>query len=147
MVVSGDPGFYSLAKKVVARFGRHEVSIIPGISSIQIMAARLCRSWVGVVSTTIHGRARPPIAELERKLALASALVILLGRPEEAASLLEWIASNAELASAWAAIGWDLGLPEEKVLEFGSLSALTSDLYRGRLALLWLEKRDGARDV
>ena len=148
LVVSGDPGFYSLAKKVAERFGRENVSITPGISSIQILAARLCRSWVGAASMTIHGRARPDISELVARAVNAPALVVLFGAPEEVGGHIGWMSSRHELASARAAIGWDLGLPEERIFESQSLKELEDCPHIGRLALLWLEtKKEEARDA
>jgi precorrin-6Y C5,15-methyltransferase (decarboxylating) len=145
LVVSGDPGFYSLAKKVTSRFGKEQVSVIPGVSSVQIMAARLRKSWAGVASATLHG-GTPGISELVEKMAYASSLVVLLGAADEVASQIEWMASRHELASAWAAIGWDLGLPGERILEFPALKQMDAGSHKGRLALLWLERHTDAAD-
>ena len=140
LVVSGDPGFYSLARRVVSHFGRESVSVTPGISSIQIMAARMCRSWAGVSTATLHGRNRPDISELVAKLESSPGLVVLFGESGEVISDIEWMSSRSELASAWAAIGWDLGLHDERIIEAESLEELQGYQYTGRLALLWLEK-------
>ena len=140
IIVSGDPGFYSLARRVVSHFGREKVSVTPGISSMQIMAARLCRSWAGMAVATIHGRSRPGISELTAKLESSPGLVVLFGLPEEVRSDIEWMTACDELASAWAAIGWDLGLRDERIIESGCLEELKSCPYMGRLGLLWLEK-------
>jgi precorrin-6y C5,15-methyltransferase (decarboxylating) CbiE subunit len=139
LVVSGDPGFYSLARRVVLHFGRELVSITPGISSIQIMAARLCRSWIGMATATLHGR-RPDISELASKLDGSAGLVVLLGQPGDVSSDIEWMSSRRELASAWAALGWDLGLRDERIIESGRLEELQACPYIGRLGLLWLER-------
>ena len=140
LVVSGDPGFYSLARRVVSHFGRERVSITPGISAIQIMAARLCRSWTGVAAATLHGRNRPDVSELAAKLEGSPGLVVLFGLPEDVRSDIEWMAVHDKLASAWAAIGWDLGLPGERIIESDCLDELRGCQYTGRLGLLWLEK-------
>ena len=140
LVVSGDPGFYSLARRVVSHFGRESVSIMPGISVIQIMAARLCRSWTGVATATLHGRNRPDISELVLKLEGSPGLVVLFGLPREVRSDIEWMTARSELALARAAVGWDLGLPGERIIESGSLEELRGCQYTGRLCLLWLEK-------
>jgi precorrin-6y C5,15-methyltransferase (decarboxylating) CbiE subunit len=142
LVVSGDPGFYSLARRVSNHFGRERVSIVPGISSIQIMASRLCRSWAGTATATLHGRISPEIRELVTKIKGASALVVLLGAPHETRDQVEWMTSSRELASAWAAIGWDLGLTGECILESDRLKELDVSSHVGRLAILWLEKNE-----
>jgi precorrin-6y C5,15-methyltransferase (decarboxylating) CbiE subunit len=143
LVVSGDPGFYSLAKRVTARFGRDRASVVPGISSVQIMAARLCRSWVGIASMTLHGRKRPDVSKLVDLVVNFPAVVVLFGAAEEVVPHVDWMASSAELASARAALGWDLGLPCERVIEADALSGLDAGSHTGRLALLWLEGRGG----
>ena len=140
LLVSGDPGFYSLARKVTARFGGENVSVIPGISSLQLMASRLRKSWAGAATVTLHGRKRPDMSELVKKIRNSHALMVLFGAPGDVAGHIAWLASEPELASAWAAIGWDVGLPGEKIIESPSLSELDAVSHAGRLAVLWLEK-------
>lgn len=45
VLVSGDPGLFSLARLVVDKYGRDSCEIIPGISSAQTAFARLGLSW------------------------------------------------------------------------------------------------------
>jgi precorrin-6Y C5,15-methyltransferase (decarboxylating) len=142
LLVSGDPGFYSLAKKVTAYFGEENVSVIPGISSLQLMASRLRKSWAGTATFTLHGRKRPDMRELVKKIRNSSALMLLFGASEDVAAHIAWLASEPELALARAVIGWDIGLPGEKIIESPSLSELDAGLHTGRLAVLWLEKSD-----
>ena len=140
LLVSGDPGFYSLARKVTAHFGGENVSVIPGISSLQLMASRLKKSWVGAGTVSLHGRKHPDMSDLVKKIRRSPALVVLFGAPEDAPGQIAWLASEPELASAWAAVGWDVGLPGEKIIESPSLSELDAGSHIGRLAVLWLEK-------
>jgi precorrin-6Y C5,15-methyltransferase (decarboxylating) CbiT subunit len=147
LLVSGDPGFYSLSQKVTARFGEENVSVIPGISSLQLMASRLRKSWAGTAAVTLHGRKRPDMSEIVKKIRKSSALIVLFGAPGDEASHIAWLASEPELASAWAAVGWDVGLPGEKIIESPSLSDLDACSHMGRLAVLWLEKRDEAKAI
>lgn len=142
LAVSGDPGFYSLARRAIAHFGRENIRIVPGISSLQILSARLGRSWVNVRTATIHGREYPDRAELRRDLGRAPALAVLLGGADDAVAHMRWLAEDAELAEAWAAVGWDLGLPKEQVFDAPTLRDLLRCPYIGRLALLWLERKD-----
>ena len=67
-------------------------------------------------------------------------LVVLFGLPGEVRSDIEWMAAQSELALARAVVGWDLGLPDECIIESGSLEELQGCQYTGRLCLLWLEK-------
>lgn len=147
LLVSGDPGFYSLARRVVRHFGRENVTIVPGISSLQIMAARIARSWVNVPCATLHGRDCPDLAGLAAKLHAEGSLVVLLGAADDAVRHMRFLAEDERLRSAWAAVGWDLGLPKEQVFDAPSLNGLLRCPYVGRLALLWLEREGEMPDV
>jgi precorrin-6y C5,15-methyltransferase (decarboxylating) CbiE subunit len=144
LLVSGDPGFYSLAGSVAAHFGRRNVKIIPGVSSLQIMASRIGKPWAGAACVTLHGGRCPHTEDMAEKLLSSPALVVLFGSPDEFPEQMERLASDETLGAAWAALGWDLGLPGEKVFEATSLKRLGGISYMGRLALLWLE--NGGRD-
>jgi len=61
VLVSGDPGLCSLARRVIDRFGRGEVEVIPGISSVQVAFARLGLDWTHACIISAHGRT-PEIA-------------------------------------------------------------------------------------
>ena len=60
VVLSGDTGFYSGAKKLSAMFasapGRYEVEMIPGISSVVFLAARLKTTWEDGALISLHGQ-------------------------------------------------------------------------------------------
>ena len=140
LVVSGDPGFYSLSRRVTRYFGRERVRAIPGVSSLQLMACRIGRSWVNVATATLHGRDCPDIGKLAEKLETSEALVLLLGASDDAVAQMRLLGENKKLGEAWAAIGWDLGLPKEQVYEGRTLQELLRCPYVGRLALLWLER-------
>jgi precorrin-6y C5,15-methyltransferase (decarboxylating) CbiE subunit len=52
VLVTGDPGLYSLAAAVIGRFGRDACAVVPGVSAVQTAFARLGLSWqdAGIVS-------------------------------------------------------------------------------------------------
>ncbi len=56
ILVSGDPGLYSLLPLVKRRFPRENISVLPGISSLQELCARACESWSDAVILSGHGR-------------------------------------------------------------------------------------------
>lgn len=55
VLVTGDPGIFSLAKPVIARFGRKRCRVIPGISSLQAAFARLALDWHDARIINAHG--------------------------------------------------------------------------------------------
>jgi cobalt-precorrin-7 (C5)-methyltransferase len=54
VLVTGDPGLFSLAKPVIERFGRTRCRVIPGISSIQTAFARIGVDWAGARIISLH---------------------------------------------------------------------------------------------
>jgi len=55
VLVTGDPGIFSLARPVIARFGRKRCRIIPGVSSLQTAFARLALDWHDARIVDAHG--------------------------------------------------------------------------------------------
>ena len=55
VLVSGDPGLYSLTQTVAKQFKNNEYEVIPGISSLQIAFARIGESWQDVKIISLHG--------------------------------------------------------------------------------------------
>lgn len=79
VLVSGDPGLFSLAQQIVAKFGSARCHIVPAVSSVQVAFARLGLSWVDAKIISAHGRSPDiALAELEHYDKLA----ILAGTPE-----------------------------------------------------------------
>lgn len=56
VMVSGDPGFYSLLAALKDRFGPAKLKVIPGISSVQLAFARIGRFWQDALLLSMHGR-------------------------------------------------------------------------------------------
>ncbi|MFZ5943614.1 MAG: precorrin-6y C5,15-methyltransferase (decarboxylating) subunit CbiE [Bacillota bacterium] len=63
VLVSGDPGFYSMLNFLSKYFSRDEMIVIPGVSSIQVAFSRLALSWHDAVFVNIHGR---PLSSLDQ---------------------------------------------------------------------------------
>lgn len=55
VVVSGDPGFYSLLGYIKRRYPKEEAKVIPGISSFQYMFCKLGRQWKDYSLFSLHG--------------------------------------------------------------------------------------------
>lgn len=54
VLVSGDPGLFSLSKTVTAAFGRDRCRIIPAVSSVQVAFARASLSWEDAKIISAH---------------------------------------------------------------------------------------------
>ena len=66
VLLSGDTGFYSGAKKLWALLGEHEVITLPGISSLSYFCAKLHTDWQDVKIVSAHGRSHNVVGEIQR---------------------------------------------------------------------------------
>lgn len=56
ILMSGDTGFYSGAKRLLPLLAGHKVKVLPGISSVQYFAAQLRRPWQDWKLVSAHGK-------------------------------------------------------------------------------------------
>jgi precorrin-6y C5,15-methyltransferase (decarboxylating) CbiE subunit len=112
LLVTGDPGLASLATSVIEHFGIKACRVLPGISSVQIVFARLGISWEGVRIISAH--AAVPSYNID-SLATEHAIAVLSGNAES----MIWIATLArKLGELWRIdVAQDLTLPNERICE------------------------------
>lgn len=65
VMVSGDPGYYSLLDALRRTFPIGSIEVVPGISSLQLAFARLALPWHSARLLSFHGR-EPQTEELVR---------------------------------------------------------------------------------
>ncbi len=112
VLVSGDPGLFSLSKSVLKRFGRDRCSVIPGISSVQAAFARAGLNWQDAKIISAHHEL-PEITKLD--LETVDKIAILAGRSD----ISEWL-NKLSHALPWEAsvlVCENLTLENEKVRE------------------------------
>ncbi|HJQ28208.1 MAG TPA: precorrin-6y C5,15-methyltransferase (decarboxylating) subunit CbiE [Rubrobacter sp.] len=56
VLASGDPGFFGIVRLLGARFGRENLRVVPGLSSVALAFARAGLSWDDAVTVSAHGR-------------------------------------------------------------------------------------------
>ncbi|MFW6269185.1 MAG: precorrin-6y C5,15-methyltransferase (decarboxylating) subunit CbiE [Bacillota bacterium] len=56
VLVSGDPGFYSMLSYLKKNVNKDLLEVIPGISSLQLASARLKMSWDDMKISSLHGK-------------------------------------------------------------------------------------------
>jgi len=74
VLVSGDPGFYSLLKTIREKLPQLSIDVVPGISSMQILFSLIAREWQDVAFTSVHGRA---IEDLNSIIKMGKAICLL----------------------------------------------------------------------
>jgi precorrin-6B C5,15-methyltransferase / cobalt-precorrin-6B C5,C15-methyltransferase len=56
VLASGDPGFFGIVRHLGERFGRENLRVLPGLSSVAMAFARAGLSWDDAVTVSAHGR-------------------------------------------------------------------------------------------
>lgn len=133
ILVSGDAGFFGAAKTLQAALQEYgEVRLICGISSMQLLCAKLCVSYDDVLWLSLHGRKGSLIGAVsyhKRVFALTSST-------NNAQKLCQSL-TDAGLGGVRVSIGENLGAPAERILT-GSAEELSKEPC-GDLAVLLVE--------
>ena len=118
LLYSGDTGFYSGASGLLPMLRACGIScrVLPGISSVQLLAAAVGRPWQDWKLVSAHGCACDPVAEC--LTADGRPVFFLTGGSETPATLCRTLTA-AGLGQAHALVGEQLGTPEEKIF-FGT---------------------------
>lgn len=89
VLVSGDPGVYSLAKRVIERVGRERCRVYPGISAVQYAFAMIGLPWHDAVIVSAH--AALDRGEVRRVVSQPKVCILTNGPegPSEIAGLLD----------------------------------------------------------
>ena len=110
VLMSGDVGFFSGAKKLLPRLGFCETEVKPGISSLAYLAAKLGVSYEDALSVSLHGRRYSVIPAVRRN----RRVFVLVGGENGAGRLIDELA-GAGLGGVRVSVGERLGYPEERV--------------------------------
>jgi len=134
VLVSGDPGLFSLAQPIIERFGIRNCRVIAGISSVQQAFARLGLSWHDARILSAHGTS--PSVDLT-SLRQTAKIAVLLGRRES----LEWcLGLWDELGESYRAfLCQNLTLEDESVTEL-SREALETSAPASKAIIIFVRK-------
>ena len=135
VLLSGDSGFYSGAKKLLEALSDHEVNVIPGISTVSALAAKWQLSWDDMKIISLHGR-QSNLADAVRHNRKVFALVGGAGGVSDICrQLCELGLGNTEVL-----IGSNLSYPEER-LERGAAADYMEYEASGVSAVIILNDR------
>ena len=111
---SGDTGFYSGARKLLPRLKAQgiECRVLPGLSSVQLLASRLARPWQDWTLRSAHGAYCDPIAALLE----GKPTCFLTGGASTPSTLCRELC-DAGLGDLRVCVGENLALPDERVVE------------------------------
>ena len=110
VVMSGDVGFFSGSRKLLPLLRDCTIRVLPGISSLVYLCARLGTSYEDVVSVSLHGRENPILLPLVR----GKRVFVLVGGENGMGNLCREL-TRAGLGQTRVSLGQRLSYPEEKI--------------------------------
>ena len=132
VLLSGDTGFYSGARLLLQRLEDADVRVLPGISSVQLFAARLGRPWQDWLLRSAHGTD----CDVLSAVCGGSPVFFLTGGRQSPAAICREL-RDAGLGFLQVSVGEDLGTARERVT-VGSAAELAEWSY-SPLAVLLVE--------
>ncbi|MBQ7491388.1 MAG: precorrin-6A reductase [Clostridia bacterium] len=140
VVMSGDTGFFSGTKKLLPLLKNCDVTVLPGLSSMAVLCARLGTSYEDVVPVSLHGRDRDIVSDVRRN----PRVFALVGGEDGMAALCRSL-DAAGLGGVWVSVGERLGYPDEKITR-GTASALAHQSFAA-LSVALIENGSARADV
>ena len=123
VLLSGDSGFYSGARKLAEKLRDVELEVLPGIGSLSYFCAKLHRPWEDVRAVSLHGRN----CDLEREVRENPAVFALVGGADGAKKVLIRL-KEAGLGACAAFVGERLGYPGERITR-GTVASLAEESF------------------
>lgn len=126
VMVSGDPGYYSLLSSLRENFKATQLHVIPGISSMQIAFARLALPWQNATLISLHGR-RP--CKLDLEYYPEKVLGILTDTVYTSTTISELLLKNNWPPHAKVYICSQLSYENEKIVETTIIEAIKEKVF------------------
>lgn len=110
VVLSGDVGFFSAAKKLLPALGEFDCRVLPGLSSLATLCAQLGTSYEDVVPVSVHGRDHDIVPDVR----LHRRVFALVGGEDGMAALCRSLV-EAGLGEVRVSVGERLSYPDQRV--------------------------------
>ncbi len=123
VAMSGDVGFYSGTKKLLPLLQDCHVEILPGLSSLAYLCARLGTSYEDVYPVSLHGRDHDILADLRTH----NRVFVLVGGENGMGNLCKQLTA-AGFGAAYVSAAQRLSYPDEKII-VGTARELSSQTF------------------
>lgn len=138
VAMSGDVGFFSGAKKLLPLLPDCDVTVLPGLSSMVYLCARLGTSYEDVIPVSVHGRDHNIIPDVRR-----NDRVFALVGGENGMGMLCRELTAAGLGHVRVSVGERLSYPEERITT-GTAETLADQTFQSlSVALIENDNADG----
>ncbi len=133
VLASGDPGFFGIVRLLGARFGRENLRVLPGLSSVALAFAGVGLSWDDAIAVSAHGRDPRRAINVCRAHAKVAVLTAPDFGPADLARELDGLGRSFVVAEK-------LGEPDERVFH-GDVTAVVSRQWQDPNVVLVLDEK------
>ena len=123
VAMSGDAGFFSGTKKLIPLLNTCKVTVLPGISSLSYLCARLQMSYEDMEVVSLHGRDNDIISNVRKNFRV----FVLVGGENGMGNLCKTLV-DAGLENVRMYIGENLSYPDEKIIT-GTAQTLADNVF------------------
>ncbi len=123
IAMSGDVGFFSGTKKLLPLLSDYPVAVLPGLSSLVYLCARLGTSYENVTPVSLHGRENSVFLPLSQ----GKRLFVLVGGENGMGKLCQELA-EAGLGDTQVRVGEKLSYPDERIVS-GTAEELKDSVF------------------
>lgn len=135
IVFRGDTGFFSGAAKMIKEFEDSDIKVIPGISSLSYLSAKLGKNWDDAVWVSLHGREENFVNAVCKN----KKVFILNGGENTPAKVCKKLQEYG-FGNLPCTVGERLSYPDEKITK-GSVDSLSSCEFDS-LSVMFIENPD-----
>ena len=114
LILSGDTGFYSMLTFMRKHFKAEELEVVPGISSIQYMFARISDYWYDAKVSSLHGKQFDIVSSLKKYVKMGLLTDFKENTPQNIAKTLV----ENELGETIIYVGENLSYENEKISKY-----------------------------
>lgn len=111
VLVTGDPGLYSMMEFLKRKLPKAEMEVIPGISSFQYLCSRMKISWDDCHITSVHGREQADLPDIIRN---NGKVAIFAGGDHKPDSVCRQLV-EAGIKNLLVTVGENLSYPNERI--------------------------------
>ncbi|MEW6623440.1 MAG: precorrin-6y C5,15-methyltransferase (decarboxylating) subunit CbiE [Bacillota bacterium] len=137
VLVSGDTGIFSFADYLVKHLGKDIFEFVPGISSLQVMFARLKEPWTEAQILSLHGRCEKNLDAMVELIKNSRLTALFSGVPWTPQRIAQYLLIKGT-ANLKTVVGKDLTYPEEKLVfcDFKTLAVDQQDYSNSVMVII-----------
>lgn len=136
VLASGDPFFFGIGGKLIARLGRERVHTLPGVSSVQLLFARIGEPWERAKVLSLHGRGAAMEDGSWVDQVRAHSRVVLFTDAHHTPDRIARTLLDAGLQACALVVGENLGRDDERVSELSLTDAAAGSFAPLNLVLV-----------